>query len=296
MSSCSSSPSVSVVIPSHNEGDNLRRTVHSLLAGLPADGEIVVVDDLSTDGSAECLTSGYGGVTVLRPSERLGVGGARNLGFAHARGEVVVFSDAHVEAPLDWTAPLLAAMARPEVAAVSPAISVMHTPGAKGYGFRWSDAALTVDWLGRHGDEPYPVPMLCGCFLAVRRDRFVEAGGFDPGLILWGSEDAELCLRFWLLGYECLLVPEVDVSHLFRTSHPYAIDWEMVLHNMLRVAVVHFGAERIRRVVECVAGNSAFPAAFARLAAGDAWARRDQLRAARRHDDDWFFRRFGMEW
>jgi hypothetical protein len=92
------------------------------------------------------------------------------------------------------------------------------------------------------------------------------------------------------------LVPAVDVEHLFRPAHPYRLDWETLLHNMLRVAVVHFGGERTRRMVACLTGNAAFPAAFARLVGSDAWQRRAAVRDARRYDDDWFFRRFGMEY
>jgi GT2 family glycosyltransferase len=128
----------------------------------------------------------------------------------------------------------------------------------------------------------------------MRRDVFEAVGGFDPGLVIWGMEDAELSLRLWTLGYECALVPAVDVAHLFRPAHPYRVDWEVVLHNLLRVAAVHFGGARIERLVACLTANSAFPAAFARLAAGDAWARRAAFQAERRYDDDWFFRRFDM--
>ena len=285
---------MSVVVPSHNEGANLRRTVNSLLAGLPDDGEIIVVDDQSTDGSADSLLEGYGGVTVLRPVTRQGVVGARNLGAAQARGEVLVFSDAHVTVPLGWTEPLLEVLAQPHVGAAGPVISVMGSPASRGYGFRWSDSALNVEWLGWQDSEPHPVPLLGGGFMALRREVFEAVGGFDPGMVLWGSEDAELCLRLWTLGYECWLAPALDVAHLFRAAHPYAIDWEAPLHNLLRVAVVHFGPERTQRLVRCLAGQSAFPAAFARLAGSDAWLRRAEVHAARRFDDDWFCQRFGL--
>ena len=284
-----------MVVISHNEGAHLRRTVHSLLASLPADGEIIVVDDHSTDSSADGLRTGYDGVRVLRPAERLGAAAARNYGAAQAGGEILVFSDAHVEVPLGWLAPLRTALARPRVGAVNPVVATMGHLESKGYGFRWQDSALNVEWLGPRGDAPYPVPFACSGFLALRREVFEAVGGFDPGLVLWGMEDSELSLRLWLLGYECLLVPSLEVAHLFRDSHPYKVHWEVLLHNMLRVAVVHFGAERTRRVVACLTGNRGFPAAFARLADSDAWTRRGAVRAARRYDDDWFFQRFGME-
>ena len=288
------SVSVSVVVVSHNEGDHLRRTVDSLLAGLPPDGEVVVIDDGSTDGSASCLATRYLGVTVVRPESRLGVSAARNLGAAQARGDVLVFSDAHVAAPPGWLAPLCEVLAEPGVGAVGPVVSAMGRPDARGHGFHWKDAALNVEWLPRQLEEPYPVPMMAGCFLALRRDVFAAIGGFDPGMVLYGAEDGELCLRLWTQGYDCILVPSVTVAHLFRSAHPYPVPWEAMLHNVLRLAVVHFGPDRISRVVAGLIGNDAFPAAFARLAASDAWERRAAVQATRRYDDDWFCERFGI--
>jgi GT2 family glycosyltransferase len=282
------------VVVSHNEGAHLRRTVHSLLATLPADGEVIVVDDGSTDGSADGLTSGYGGVTVLRPPERLGAARARNAGAAAAQGRVIAFSDAHVDVPLGWWEPLEAALADPAVGAAGPVIMAMGAADRKAYGFRWRDATLKIEWLGWQSADPHPVPMLGSGFVAMRREVFEAVGGFDPGLHLWGMEDAELSLRLWTLGYECRLVPTVEVAHLFRPAHPYPVDWETLLTNMLRVAVVHFGPERTRRVVGGLIANRAFPGAFARLAGSDTWTRRAAVRAARRYDDEWFFRRFGM--
>ncbi len=287
-------PRVSVVVVSHNEGENLGRTIDGLLATLPDDAEVVVVDDVSTDGSIEALPEGR--VRVVRPEARLGIAAARNLGAASSRGEVLVFSDAHVDVPPGFLGPLLDELRRPGVAAVGPAVSTRDDPRAKGYGFRWRDAALNIEWLSRQGADPYPVPMLVGCFVAVRRDAFEAVGGFDADLIVYGYEDAEFCMRLWVLGYECRLVPEADVTHLFRASHPYEVDREVILHNLLRVAVVHFGAERIRRVVGCLRGQDALPPAFARLVDGNAWERRRQVRAARTHDDEWYCRKFHMHW
>lgn len=50
-----SCPSVSVVVITHNEGERLARTVHGLLATIPRDGELLVVDDRSTDASCDSL-------------------------------------------------------------------------------------------------------------------------------------------------------------------------------------------------------------------------------------------------
>jgi len=285
---------VSVVIPSHNEGTQLRDTVDSILPGLPDGGEIVVVDDQSTDGSPDRLR--HSSVHVVRPADRLGAAGARNFGATCAAGEALVFCDAHVRVPDDWAIRLLPLLEQPDTGAAAPAISVMGATGSVGYGFRWKDAALNVEWLGWQSADPHAVPLLPGCFLGIRHDLFADIGGFDNGLAVWGSEDGELCLRLWLMGYTCRLVPSLEVSHLFRTAHPYRVEWETILHNLLRVGVVHFGRERLGRMLASLGSNGAFASAFATLIDGDAWARRAWMRARRQHDDDWYFDRFEMRW
>ena len=256
-----------------------------------------MVDDGSTDGSVDFLGDGYPGVMLLRPAERLGVAGARNLGARHATGDVLVFSDAHVRVPEGWSGSLLELLDRPNVGAVAPAIGMMQPAAAAstGYGQKWSDASLAVGWLGQQSSTPYPVPLLCGCFLALRRDVFHEIGGFDSGMVLWGAEDSELSIRLWTLGYECWVAPEVDVQHAFRARFPYEVKWEPVLHNRLRLATMHFGPRRLQRVVERLKKYDEFAAASVRLLTGDLAARRSTLRSHRRYDDDWFFGNFPNE-
>ena len=284
----------SVVIISLNEGESLRRTVDNMLATLPPASEIIVVDDGSTDGSADFLGEGYA-VTLLRSNERLGVAGARNFGAGYTSGNVLVFSDAHVIAPPGWFEALLELLARPETGAVAPAISMMQPGGSIGYGQKWRDSSLGVEWLGCRGSKPYPVPLLCGCFLAMRREVFSAIGGFDSGMVLWGAEDCELSIHLWSLGYECWVVPDVVVQHAFRPHFPYEVKWAPVLHNRLRLASVHFGPERLARVLQRLKQYNEFAEAAARLLGGDLGERCSRLRAMRRFDDDWFFGRFPGE-
>ncbi|MDE2143063.1 MAG: hypothetical protein KGJ84_11700 [Elusimicrobia bacterium] len=60
--------------------------------------------------------------------------------------------------------------------------------------------------------DPYRVPIVPGCFLAMRKDTFVRTGGFDPGMSTWGMSDIEMSIRFNLLGYRLLVVPEVSFT------------------------------------------------------------------------------------
>lgn len=87
---------VTAILPVHDPGPDLTRTIESLLATLSAEDELIVVDDASEDGTRDLLRdTDWRGlpVTVVRLPERSGVAAARNVGIARARGEVVWFID-----------------------------------------------------------------------------------------------------------------------------------------------------------------------------------------------------------
>jgi GT2 family glycosyltransferase len=283
------------VVVSHNEGANLLRTVHWLLATTPRSGEVIVVDDGSSDGSPDVVAQHYPKVRVVRPPRRMGAPAARNFGASHAAGDVVLFADAHVEPPFGWHEAFSEVLEDPEVGAVGPAVVTIGEGATRGYGMTWKDAGMNVAWLPSRGTDPYPVPILGGFFVAMRRDVLEACAGFDDGLIAWGGADAELSLRLWSLGYECLLIPEVPVGHLFRSRFPYSLPRHAYPHNLLRIASVHFNEHRLARVIEHLQARPGFPAAFARFVQSDAWRRRDELRSRRRHDDEWFCERFGID-
>lgn len=290
------SSKISVVVISHNEGLNLRLTVENLRDTLAAKHEIVVVDDYSSDGSADFLASTTGSVKFVRAEQRLGVAAARNYGANRTDGDVIVFCDAHLTFPRDWYRPMLLLLDDPLIGGVAPCISARAGKHHKGFGLRPSGPDLNAQWLKRKGNNPYPVPLLPGACVATRRDVFLASGGFDEKLIRYGVEDCELSLRLWLLGYELWLTPAVDVEHEFHDQIPYEVDWRTVLHNRLRMAFLHFNPSRKQRVLDALEAYPDFPAALALIEKSDAALRRSELESRRKHDDDWFFERFGLSW
>jgi GT2 family glycosyltransferase len=294
-------PVVSVIVVSHNEGPWLRRTMNSLAATIPLHGEILLVDDKSTDGSADRLLL-QNRLRVLRPKRRLGAARARNFGARHARGRILVFCDAHIEAPQRWFPPFRAALALPGVGVVGPTLTEMNSRDMKGFGLRFVDAGLNCDWLAQSSSSPYEVPLLGGFFLGIRRELFFETGGFDPGFGIWGMEDVELVMRIWSFGYRCMLLPGVEVAHLdaslrsrrVSTYPKYQLDGSRWIQTALRLAVLHFGEFRLRRVFRFYAKDPCFPSALAALAVSDAWEKRAAIHSMRMHDDEWLFQRFGM--
>lgn len=285
---------VSVVIISRNEGEELAATVENLRQTLPLSRrELIVVDDGSIDGSDRFLENASD-VLLLR-SEHLGVAKARNFGASHATGDIVLFADAHVRAPEQWYEPIIEALRDPTVGAAAPGVFSLTEPKRRGFGLDLIGAELHARWRHCQGSVPYPVPVLPGAFLAMRRGVFEATGGFDPGLRQLGGNDNELSCRLWLLGYQLLVVPNVEVGHLFRTTTPYPSNWSAVVHNRLRMAFIHFEARRVERVLRALRAYESFPAALAMMLDTDVLARRSKIAEIRRFDDEWFFQKFQLE-
>lgn len=285
---------MSVILPALNESVLLQRTVEQFEATIPDDAEIIVVDNGSIDGSADFLIERpRARVSLIQAPRPLGVAGARNRGLAEARGEVIVFADAHIDVPARWWEPILDTLNRPHVGVVGPAIGVMGKPEyPAACGQRIAEPNLRLEWLPWQQHEPHPVPTLGGGFMAMRRELLHDAGGFDEGMAQWGSEDVELCIRYWLLGYEVWVVPDVTVLHYFRTANPLKLRPGIVTHNVLRVALLHFNEARIARVASELQKNADFGQALAHTVESDVWQRRAALAGRRVRTDDWLFAQF----
>jgi glycosyltransferase involved in cell wall biosynthesis len=283
--------SVSVVIAARDE-PRLEQTVRGFCRELPEDGEIVVFDDASRDDSALAVARIDPRVHVHRSRTRLGVAAARNAAARLATGNVLVSADAHVDVRPGWLE-LIDHLEDPGVGAVGPTL-VDGASAGTGRGLRVVDVQTNTVWLDDRGRLPYDVPLLPGFFIVVRRQVFVEVGGFDGGMIGWGYDDIEFCMHIVNLGYRCVLVPEVEVVHAPVGTPAYHSEWAPGLVNLLRMGYVHFGQRRLKELYDECAGFETFERARRLVAAGGAERRRAAVQRARRFDDEWFFALCGL--
>jgi len=282
-------PIVSTIIVTRNEGDYLRQTVEDFERTLPPRREIIVIDDGSTDGSVDFLRDRRGDVRVIATPE-VGVARARNTGARTATGEVLLFSDAHVRIEEGSWQPLIDALQNPVAGGVNPAVSEMGRPDSRiGYGMKLGGFDLSSGWLYERPAAPQSVPLLLWACAAMRRSLFEETGGFDEGMIRWGSIDNEMSFRLALEGFELHVVPEVRASHLFRTTQPYPLTWVPALHNRVRLALVHFEPAHCAKVIDALRGHVAFPEGMALMAGSDLASRRRALAPRKVRDSAWWF-------
>lgn len=283
-------PDVSIVLPAYNEGPRLRETLAAIRDTVTVNYEVVVVNDASTDSCCDALPPDN--LSLVNLSERHGVAYARNLGTAQAKSPVLIAMDAHCLPRSGWLEKLLDALHQPGVGIVAPRITSIECPSATTFGLTIRDAELGVEWLHQRAEHPYPVPLVgCAC-LAMTRELFEGVGRFDY-MRSYGMEDVELCLRVWLLGYAVIMVPGAEVAHWFK-KEPFPVGWHDFLYNRLRAAVLHFDGDSLKRILASLASKPHFADAMSSLLVSDIWARREIVRAGRKHDADWFCREFGI--
>jgi hypothetical protein len=289
--------SVSVIVSQENAtGDEVAETVRGLWPDLlPGEGISVLARRGGSHSEIPLWIQRSKRMRCLQQGPDEDFIAMRNRAAGPSTADILVFVDANVEVPRQWISSLLEAFANTRVVAAGPAITDMYERHFTGFGMKWSDAELNTAWLPRRGDGPSEVPLLSGTFLAVRRRIFHQLGGFDPGMRGSGAEDAELCLRLWTLGFECQVVPRLEVLWM----NPYASGairlhqyWSDLLYNLLRLATIHFAKERLNAFVEKVSRDAAFSAAAARVLDSNASRRRREIERSRRHSDGWFFERF----
>jgi GT2 family glycosyltransferase len=214
---------VSVIVPVHGRAELTQRCLDMVLAELPPDAELVVVDDASPDRTPDLLAEYGNAIGSLRLEENAGFASACNEGAVLACGELLVFLNNDVEPTPGWLKVLREyAEKRPEAAALGakllyPNGMVQHAGvvfGQDGYphhlyaGFPSDHPAV---------NRPRPLQAVTGACLLVRRAAFEAAGGFDPGY-LNSLEDVDLCLRLGEAGGEVHYCPQAVLVHLESAS------------------------------------------------------------------------------
>lgn len=223
-SACQGAPtSASVIIPNWNGRDLLEKYLPSVVEALRGNpqNEIIVVDNGSTDGSAEFVRKAFPQIELVALAHNLGFGGGCNEGVRKATNDVVVLLNSDMRVVPDFLAPLLEGFRDPDVFAVSCQIFFSDPNKPR------EESGLTQGWWGdgslrvRHRIDPaiedlYPCFYGGGGSCAFDRRKFEELGGFDPLLRPFYLEDTDLGYLAWKRGWKVLYQPRSVVFHEHR--------------------------------------------------------------------------------
>ena len=196
-------PVVSIVFLVYNRCDELRISLQRTLAADydPACQEIIVVDNASTDGSAEMVRSEFPSVRVLTHPRNVGVSGWI-FGLAAATGEYLLLLDDDCYLPEDGLSDAVAAAERHRADMVSFKVVSTDDP--------------TWEFTDKYRTGLF---MFWGCAVLMRRGVAQALTGYDPEIFFLANE-LEFTLRFFDHGYRHLHLPQVVAQHMKRVPGP----------------------------------------------------------------------------
>ena len=205
-------PTVSMIVPVHNEAPRLLRKIANTLAlDYPADRlEIVIVSDGSTDDTVPLIRAKADArITLIELPQRGGKAAALNAGLARVSGEIVVFTDASIALAPDAVRAIVQPFADPRVGCVSGEDRIADTGGEGLYG-RYEL------FLRRLESDVHSIVGASGCFYAQRR---VLCTPFTEGM----APDFLSVLRTVEQGYRAISEPRAvgEMSSVKSAKHEF---------------------------------------------------------------------------
>lgn len=283
-------PAVAAVVVNWNGKDCLSACLSSLRESDYSEARTIVVDNASTDGSAELVRERFPEVDLVENAENEGYAAGANAGIERARSggfEYALLLNNDLEVAPDATRALVrAALEHPRAAFVGPMIYYHDRPDVV-----WSFGGRVSYWTGnifhvgvREKDEGQfreivRVDYVTGCAMLASLAALDEIGPMDTGYFMY-NEDTDWCVRASRLGYEVLAVPDAKIWHKVSMSSGGGLTPFKVYHRF-RSTLRFFGKyAEFYHWVGIVPATLGRAVAFAvrELAAG----RRDNVRALSR--------------
>ncbi len=228
-------PALSICIVNWNVRELLRRSLASIyaspLASAPDAVEVIVVDNASSDGSAEMVRSEFPQVVLVENYENVGFTRGNNQALELAHGRHVLFLNPDTEVVGDALGVMVRYLdAHADVGAVGPQLRYPNgsiQPSRRRFptaATLFLESTLLQRWFPRNAvldrfymadmpdDVEQEVDWLVGAALMARREALEEVGGFDERFFMY-SEELDWCRRAKAAGWKIVYLPEAIIVH-----------------------------------------------------------------------------------
>lgn len=235
---------VSVIVISYNTEDMTLKALETLYdTTVETDFEVIVLDNASTDNSADRIEKAFPQAKLIRSPDNLGFAAGNNEAAKHAQSEWILLLNPDTEC---------------QEGAVDNLMKFADaSPNAGIYGGRtiFADGSLNptscwrfmtpwslftqsvglsavfrnspwINWESYGGwkrDAVKEVEIVTGCFFLIRRSMWEELGGFDLRFFMY-AEEADLCYRVHELGLKSMFTPDATIVHHGGASEPVRSD------------------------------------------------------------------------
>jgi N-acetylglucosaminyl-diphospho-decaprenol L-rhamnosyltransferase len=237
-------PQLSIIIISFNTRDITLACLESVYAQTRETGfEVIVLDNASTDGSADAVAARFPAVLLIRNPTNLGFAGGNNAAVRHASGEYLLLLNPDTVV-LDGAIDKLMAFARARPEAGIWGGRTLFADGSLNATYCWKrqtvwsafccgtglssmfrgSRVLDPEAMGAWNREETPeVDIVSGCFLLITRALWDKLGGFDPAFFMYG-EEADMCLRAREQGARPRITTAATIIHLGGASEKVRSD------------------------------------------------------------------------
>lgn len=247
-----SSPRVAIIVVNWNRRDDTLYCLESLSHLRYPNYRIILVDNASTDGSAEAVRGRFPDVKIIEADQNLRFAGGNNLGLKNALSKADDFSlllNNDTAADPDFLNHLIeAAESGKRIGLVAPKILYHDRPDV----IWFAGGVLKPAWgYVRHFglrqlddgrfDQRREVSFLTGCCLLIHKEVIDEIGLLDENFYLY-SEDADYCLRALGVGFKLIYEPKARIYHKVSSStggayHP--AKWRHRYRSLFRLVKKH---------------------------------------------------------
>lgn len=229
---------VSIIIVNYNTRDLVLDCLKSLhVSALRPSPEIIVVDNASSDGSADAIEKKFPGVTMIRHPENIGYAAANNLAIKISRSAYILLLNPDTIVEKDTIPEMLRFMENHEKTGIascrvdlpdgsldSACRRSIPTPASAFYQAlalhrllprSRKFARYNLSWRDPGGS--YPVEAICGAFFLIRREVIDQIGLFDERFFMY-AEDLDYCLRCAVEGWKISYHGAVRIIHYKRAA------------------------------------------------------------------------------
>jgi hypothetical protein len=215
-----SSDAVAIVVVTHQSSDHLAALVQALLPQLREDDELTIVDNASTDGTAQLARSLSERAQIIEAGANLGFAGGCHVGAESTQAPLLLFLNPDSQPQPECLQRLRSAAAEHfdwgawQAAVLLDGERINSSGGVIHYlGLGWAgDCERPISALP---EEDREIPFPSGAAMVVRRSAWERLDGLDREYFLYG-EDLDLGLRLWLAGCRVGLVPGARVTHSYE--------------------------------------------------------------------------------
>lgn len=205
----------SIIVVTYNHKKYLKSCIESI-QNQDYPHEIILIDNCSTDGTAEFVRENFPFVRIIESKKNLGYGAGNNFGVKYAKGEYIVILNPDTIVEKKWLKELIKPLEKGERLITTPKILLYDGSAisACGLAIHYTGLAFVRGYLAKSYEftKSEYVGCLSGACFANKKKDFEELEGFDENFFLY-AEDSDLSWRAHLKGFKILYVPFSVIKH-----------------------------------------------------------------------------------